>query len=90
MRSFLIAAILVALGIVTWRHFATDVRGPWGGLTREAPSLPSAFRFPVEEDEEAKSGRGALSGAPSPCGSCVIGTSPVPGPVPGRLPAGSP
>ena len=52
MRSFLIAAILVALGIVTWRHFATDVRGPWGGLTREAPSLPSAFRFPVEEEDE--------------------------------------
>ena len=59
MRSFLIAAILVALGIVTWRHFATDVRGPWGGLTREAPSLPSAFRFPVEEDEESFVNRAA-------------------------------
>ncbi|KFI33510.1 hypothetical protein CG51_13065 [Haematobacter missouriensis] len=52
MKSFLIAAILVAIGVLTWRHFATEVRGPVGGLAREAPSPPPVFRFPVEEDDE--------------------------------------
>lgn len=51
MKSFLIAAILVAAGVLGWRYLATDISGPVGGLAREAPEPPPAFRFPDEEEE---------------------------------------